>query len=86
MKSELISIKEWLKRNPEIEDDIEDTKTRCPDCDGDGWIECSKCGHEARCESCNGSGQKFSNTIENAYYKQVGKDKIKWKKYVINAA
>ncbi len=85
MKSQVISIKTWIKRNPEIEDDIEASSTRCLDCDGEGWIECHECGHEAKCESCNGSGIIKTNTVEKAYYKQVDKDRANWEKYV-NAA
>jgi hypothetical protein len=33
------------------------TMRQCPDCDGDGTVECDHCHHEADCETCRGSGE-----------------------------
>lgn len=29
----------------------------CPECDGEGMIECCECGHERDCEECDGKGK-----------------------------
>jgi len=36
----VISIEEWLKRNPGIKQAEEESKKECHECYGEGWIEC----------------------------------------------
>ena len=80
----VISLSEWLKKNPEFEDIENETKEKCPECCGEGWIECSKCGHEEECEDCDGRGFITKNPADSAYYKQVARDREDWLKYVVN--
>lgn len=41
----------YATEEPEAEEDD------CPDCDGDGEVECCECGHTRDCRTCDGSGR-----------------------------
>lgn len=41
-----------LKEMQEIDKGVE-----CPDCDGDGEIECCECGYDRVCKRCDGAGE-----------------------------
>ena len=38
--------------------DTHDEESACPDCDGDGEVECCECGHYRECRECDGTGQR----------------------------
>jgi len=80
----VISMSEWLKRNPEFEDIENETKEKCSECGGTGWIECSECGHAEPCSECSGRGFSTTAPADSAYYNQVAHDRENWLKYVVN--
>jgi len=72
-----LSFNEWLKQNP----DVLDQEENCTDCDGEGTIECMRCGHEEMCEKCGGSGTK--NNPKDLYKQQRERDKELWEKGLV---
>lgn len=52
-----ISYDEWIKLNPDAEEQEED----CEECDGDGIIVCFNCGNDMGCTECGGTGKKRSS-------------------------
>ncbi len=81
MKYGIISFEDWIKKNPEIEEEEKESKEKCPDCHGDGWVECSECGHESKCENCDGTGVITRESAEIIYYRQVEQDRQKCLQY-----
>ncbi len=39
--------------------EMHDEETDCPDCDGEGEIECCECGHYRKCRECDGDGDGY---------------------------
>ncbi len=43
------------------------SKYPCPECDGDGEVECCECGSDKDCEACDGSGIDTEKINVKAY-------------------
>lgn len=54
-----------IQKLPEYENKYAD----CPNCEGEGIVECNCCGHENDCEKCGGEGEVIVGKEENGYYK-----------------
>lgn len=50
--SELVHAIQQLPLIPEMDGN----EVECPDCDGEGTVECECCGHEHDCDRCDGEG------------------------------
>lgn len=68
-----MTFEEWLRINPV---DAQD----CPECEGEGRHSCS-CGHEHKCESCDGTGRLFGadplSEARNKYEAEVNATKAR---------
>lgn len=63
-----MSYQEWLKANHELKEE----DYPCPECGGDGEIECGCCGHTNDCHACMGRG----TTLYWDYLKQAEKERL----------
>lgn len=62
----------WRKRNNDLAQELlnggEETEVPCPECDGEGTVECvcEECGdeHETECKKCDGSGELCDHVTE----------------------
>lgn len=75
-----LTYNEWLELYPEVAKEEED----CPECEGNGGIECFHCGHVAECRECDGTGK--SKTARQAYEEQVARDEKAMAKYLASVA
>lgn len=55
--------KKIIEQVPLVDEMIEEQNV-CSECDGDGTIECDKCGSEVECEECEGTGYVMEKTKE----------------------
>ncbi|NLA67985.1 MAG: hypothetical protein GX856_07055 [Gammaproteobacteria bacterium] len=81
-----LSFEAW--RDEQIASRPPDMPVDCPECDGEGDVECSCCGHERECDLCDGrgrvewseldEGQKRRLVHRGAYAKAVLEDAFAW--------
>lgn len=70
--SDIDEILENIKKTPEYQDKYKE----CDECDGEGQIQCSCCGHEYECEECDGEGEVICGKEETGYHKFPEDEKI----------
>lgn len=63
--SDIKAIISEIHKLPEMKDKYKD----CPECDGEGAIECDCCGQDRECEQCDGDGYIKCGEQETGYYK-----------------
>lgn len=59
----IIALRATLDSIPLILEKVEE-EVECDECDGDGFVECTKCGQDADCEKCDGTGKVKTQTKE----------------------
>tara|TARA_R110000737_G_scaffold282141_1_gene288781 strand:+ start:16 stop:369 length:354 start_codon:yes stop_codon:yes gene_type:complete len=68
MKIKISGFEEWAK-NMRLDYSESNPKVECPDCEGDGEIECDCCGHEKHCDVCDGNGKLRFNEASDFKFK-----------------
>ena len=72
-----MSYNEFIKQYPELLEKVD-----CPECEGLDLIICDCCGAEYDCEKCDNG---MINSAQEAYEKQISKDKKLYEKWVHTA-
>ncbi|MFA7709925.1 MAG: hypothetical protein WCY30_02335 [Candidatus Neomarinimicrobiota bacterium] len=77
-ESYFMTFDEWVKAYPEVKKIYPEEK--CEECNGQGIIICSECGHMVTCGSCHGTGKDNSKPYL-AYEKMLEKEQKLYKNF-----
>lgn len=66
-----LSYTDWLQERYREADRDPGQMVRCPDCFGDGTVDCCECGAESDCEECDGTGRRSWGSIPESLQSRV---------------
>ncbi len=83
--TQAIPFEEWIKVNP----DLDKGEKKCIDCNGEGEVECPRCGNGMiECPECGGGGKVVEglNQAKDIYAKELKRELVAVERYITAGA